>query len=338
MDLNTLWFILVTVLFVGFFFLEGFDYGVGILLPFLGKKDEERRAIINTIGPVWDGNEVWMITAGSALFASFPHVYATLFSGFYLALVLMLIGLILRGVAFEYRSLRDDPVWRNRWDWAIFTGSLVPALLWGVAVGNLMRGFAIDADMNYWGGLLPLLNPFSVFAGLTFVALFTMHGLNFLVLKTEGAILERAKSIANKTWIIATVLTVLFVVWTFFGTDILTKTGVNGLLPALVAAVTLLLAGWFSRQGKDVLAFVMGSLTIVFATIMVFMGLFPRILISSIDAANSLTIQNAAASPYTLKVMTIVAAIFVPIVIAYQIWTFYVFRGRIKADPETLVY
>ena len=279
-----------------------------------------------------------MITAGGALFASFPHVYATLFSGFYLALTLMLVGLILRGVAFEYRSLRDDPVWRNRWDWAIFTGSLVPALLWGVAVGNLMRGFAIDADMNYWGGLIPLLNPFSVFAGLTFVVLFTMHGLNFLILKTEGDILERAKSIANKTWLLATALTVLFVVWTFFGTDILTKEGNNGLIPALIAAAALLLAGWFSRQGKEVMAFVMGSLTIVFATIMVFMGLFPRILVSSMDPANSLTIHNAAASPYTLKVMTIVAAIFIPIVLVYQIWTFYVFRGRIKADPETLVY
>ncbi len=161
MDLNILWFIIVTILFIGFFFLEGFDYGVGILLPFLGKKDRERRAIINTIGPVWDGNEVWMITAGGALFASFPQVYATLFSGFYLALVLMLVALILRGVAFEYRSKNEEPSWRNFWDWSIFFGSLLPALLWGVTVGNLMRGVAIDAQMYYWGGLLPLLNPFS---------------------------------------------------------------------------------------------------------------------------------------------------------------------------------
>lgn len=338
MDLNTIWFILVTVLFIGFFFLEGFDYGVGILLPFLGKKDEERRAIINTIGPVWDGNEVWMLTAGGALFASFPHVYATLFSGFYLALLVMLIALIIRGVAFEYRSKRDDASWRNRWDWAIFIGSLLPALLWGVAVGNLMRGFAIDADMNYWGGLLPLLNLYSILGGLVFVALFTMHGANYLALKTEGVLVERAKKVSFQAWIAATVLMVAFVVWTFFETDILTKPGINGLIPAVIAAVALLISGWFGRQGKDGWAFVSGSLTVVFATIMVFMGLFPRILVSSLDAANSLHIYNASASPYTLKIMTIVAAIFVPIVLAYQIWTYRVFRDRIKADPETLIY
>jgi len=338
MILNTIWFILVTFLFTGFFFLEGFDYGVGILLPFLGKKDEERRAIINTIGPFWDGNEVWMITAGGAMFASFPHVYATLFSGFYLALVLMLVALILRGVAFEYRSLREDPVWRSRWDWAIFIGSLLPALLWGVVVGNLMRGFAIDADMNYWGGLIPLLNPYSILGGLVFVALFTMHGANFLVLKTEGDIIGRAKDVSFKAWIAATVLTVIFLIWSLFETDILTNPGVNGLIPALLAAVALLLSGWFNRKRKDGWAFITGSLTVVFATIMVFMGLFPRILISSLDPTFSLTIQNAAASPYALKVMTIVAVIFLPFVLIYQIWTYRVFRHRVKADPETLVY
>ena len=338
MDLNTLWFILVTILFVGFFFLEGFDYGVGILLPFLGKDDNERRAVINTIGPHWDGNEVWMITAGGAMFTSFPHVYATLFSGFYLALILMLVALILRGVAFEYRSLRPEAKWRNNWDWMIFVGSLVPALLWGVAVGNLMRGFAIDADMNYYGGLIPLLNPYAILGGLVFVTLFTTHGANFLALKLEGELAERAKKFGFQAWIAATVLTVAFVVWTFFETDILTKSGINGLVPALLAAVALLLAGFYARKGNDKLAFVMGSLTVVFATVMVFMGLFPRILISTISADFSLNIHNAAASPYTLKVMTIVAAIFVPIVLIYQIWTYKVFSKRVKADPKTLVY
>ena len=338
MDLNTLWFILVTVLFIGFFFLEGFDYGVGILMPFLSKKDNERRAVINTIGPHWDGNEVWMITAGGAMFASFPHVYATLFSGFYLALVLMLVALILRGVAFEYRSLRDDAAWRNRWDWAIFTGSLLPALLWGVTVGNLMRGFAIDADMNYWGGLIPLLNPYSILAGLVFVTLFTTHGANFLALKLEGDLAERAKKFGFQAWIAATVLTVLFVIWSFFETDTLTKSGINGLIPALLAAAALLLAGFYAKKGADMLAFIMGSLTVVFATVMVFTGLFPRILISSLDAAYSLNIYNAAASPYSLKVMSIVAAIFIPIVLIYQILTYKVFSKRIKADPETLIY
>jgi len=183
MDLNTIWFILITFLFMGFFFLEGFDYGVGILLLIIAKKDNERRAVINTIGPIWDGNEVWMITAGAAMFASFPHVYATLFSGFYIPLIFMLLGLIIRGVAFEFRGKREDQAWRNRWDLALFIGSLVPALLWGVTIANMMRGFAIEADMNYYGGLLPLLNPYSLLGGLVFLGLFILHGASFLGIK-----------------------------------------------------------------------------------------------------------------------------------------------------------
>ena len=338
MTLNTVWFILVTILFTGFFFLEGFDYGVGMLLPFLGRDDTERRAIINSIGPVWDGNEVWMITAGGALFASFPNVYATLFSGFYLALVLMLVALILRGVAFEFRGKRENKAWRATWDWAIFIGSLLPALLWGVAVANLMRGFAIEPDMNYYGGLLPLLNPYALLGGLVFVSLFTMHGANFLTRKVTDPILGRAKRVAFTSWIAATVLTVAFVVWTFFATDILTKAGINGLIPAILAAVALLITGWLIRTGKSGWAFITGSLTVVFATLMVFAGLYPRILVSSLDPSWSLTITNAASSPYTLKVMTIVAAIFVPIVLVYQIWTYWIFRKRVEAKPEQLTY
>lgn len=338
MDLNSVWFILVTVLFIGFFFLEGFDYGVGILLPFLSKKDEERRVIINAIGPFWDGNEVWMITAGGALFASFPQVYATLFSGFYLALVLMLVALILRGVAFEFRSKRTDPKWRNRWDWAIFVGSALPALLWGVAVGNLIRGFAIDADMNYWGGLLPLLNPFSILSGLVFVSLFTMHGANYLCLKVEGKVAEQ--SMKTRLWVmlVATLLTVVFVVWAYFGTDILTKSGINGLIPAILAAIALLASDYFMWAKKNGLAFIMSSLTILFATVMVFAGLFPRILISTLDPSFTLDIWNSASSPYTLTIMTIVAGIFVPIVLVYQIWIYRVFRKRIKSEGESLIY
>ncbi len=334
MDLNTVWFILITVLFAGFFLLEGFDYGVGILLPFLGKDDSERRAIINTIGPVWDGNEVWMITAGGALFASFPHVYATLFSGAYLALVLMLLGLIVRGVAFEFRSKRDDPIWRSRWDWAIFVGSLVPAALWGVAVGNLMRGLAIDADMNYFGGLLPMLNMFSIWGGVTFVALFMMHGANFLSLKLDGELSAKAGTVAFKAWIAALAATVILVVWAFAATDIL----VNGLIPAALAALALIAVGVFIRQKRSGIAFLMGSLTIVLATAMVFAGLYPRILISTLDPAWSLTIYNAASSSYTLRVMTYVSLFFLPFVLGYQIWTYYIFRKRISSRAEDLVY
>jgi cytochrome d ubiquinol oxidase subunit II len=336
MVLQTVWFILVTVLFIGFFFPEGFDYGVGMWLPFLGKKDEERRVILNTFGPFWNSNEVWMLTAGGAMFASFPHVYATLFSGFYLALVLMLVALILRGVAIEYRSKCESAKWRATWDWMVFIGSALPALLWGVAVANLMRGFAIDENMNYWGGLLPLLNPYGLLGGLVFVALFLMHGANFLSVRMEGELAERARKAAFQSWIAATVLTVLFVVWTFFATDILTKPGVNGLIPAVLAAVALMAVGYFRRAGKDSLAFVMGSLTVVFAIIMVFAGLYPRILISSLNPAYSLTISNASSTPYMLTVMTIVAVVFVPIVLAYVGWTYHVFRQRLGLKSQVV--
>ena len=338
MPYETIWFVLVTILFIGFFFFEGFDYGVGILLPFLGKTDNEKRAIINTIGPHWDGNEVWMITAGGAAFAAFPQFYASLFSGFYIALALMLIALIVRGIGFEYRSTKESPAWRNFWDWMIFIGSLLPALLWGVAVGNLMAGIALEADMYYRGGLLPLLNPFSLLAGLVFVALFTLHGANYLSIKTTGEVEKRVKGMIGKIWVVATVLTVLLVAWAFAATDILTKPGVNGLIPAVLAAVALLASGWFSKTGKYGWAFISGSLTVVFATIMVFMGLYPRLIISTLNPDWSLTISNASASPYTLQVMTTVAVIFVPIVLVYVAWSYYVFRGRISAEPEELIY
>jgi cytochrome d ubiquinol oxidase subunit II len=338
MDLNIVWFVLITVLFIGFFFLEGFDYGVGILLPWIAKKDSERRAVINTIGPVWDGNEVWMITAGAALFASFPHVYATLFSGFYLALVLMLLGLIIRGVAFEFRSKRDSKAWRRSWDWSIFIGSLLPGLLWGVAVANLMRGVAIDANKNYFGGLIPLLNPYALLGGIVFLGLFTLHGASFLSLKLEGDLSEKASKAAGRIWIFVVLLAVGFLVWTYLGTDILNNPGYDGLIPAILAAVALLAYGWFLRQGKQGWTFISGGLVIILATVMVFSGLFPRIMISTLDPAYSLTIYNASSSPYTLRVMTIIVAIFLPVVLLYQGWTYWIFRKRISPDSEDLHY
>lgn len=338
MILNTVWFILITVLFIGFFFLEGFDYGVGILLPFLGKNDNERRAIINTIGPFWDGNEVWMITAGAALFASFPDVYATLFSGFYIPLVLILLGLIARGVGFEFRSKRESVSWRRGWDFAIFTGSLIPALLWGVAVGNLIRGVPIDVNFHYSGGLFPLLNPYALWTGLVFLGLFTTHGAAFLSIKTEGEISERAQQTGFKVWIGTLIVTVIFLVWTYIATDILSNPGLDGLPAAILAALTLLSMGWFFRRGRRKNAFLMGGLTIGLATIMIFSGLYPRLMISTLDPANHLTIYNASSSPYTLKVMTVVAAIFMPIVLLYQGWSYWVFRKRVSADSSDLHY
>lgn len=332
MDLNILWFILLTVLFSGFFFLEGFDYGVGMLLPFIAKTDQERRAVINTIGPVWDGNEVWMITAGGAMFAAFPHMYATLFSGFYVALVFMLIGLIIRGVAFEFRSKREDPAWRARWDWAIYYGSLLPALLWGVTIANLMRGVAIESDFNYYGGLVPLLNPYAMFGGVVFLGLFLVHGASFLGIKLEGDLKDRVKKLSGKIWIAVVILTVIFLIWTYFATDILNNPGFDGMIPAILAAVALLAYGWFLRQGKEGLTFICGGLVIILATVMVFTGLFPNLMISTLNSAYNLNIYNAASSPYTLKVITIVAAIFIPIILAYQGWTYWIFRKRLSPD------
>lgn len=334
MDLNTVWFILIAVLYLGFFVLEGFDFGVGILLPFLGKTDQERRVIINTIGPHWDGNEVWLITAGGATFAAFPHWYATLFSGFYLPLFLILLALILRGVAFEFRSKDENPKWRTFWDWAIFGGSLVPALLFGVAFTNIMAGVPIDANMTYVGGFWNLLNPYALIGGLTSLLGFILHGAVFLSLKTDGEMMTRAQDAARKVWLPATLVLVVFIITTYFFTDVLQQLGINpGPIP-IGAFFTMLAAGYFVYTRRSGWAFFMTALTILFATITIFMILYPRVMVSSLDPAYSLTIYNAASSPYTLRVMSIIALIFVPIVLAYQAWSYWVFRKRITAKQE----
>ncbi len=338
MDLNTVWFMLITVLFVGFFFLEGFDYGVGMLLPFISKDDNSRRRVINSIGSVWDGNEVWMLTAGGAMFASFPNWYATLFSGFYLALFLMLVALIVRATAFEYRSKKEDPAWRNRWDWVIFFGSFVPALLWGVALSNIVRGVPIDENMNYIGGFFNLLNPYALVGGLTSVAVFALYGAIFINLKTTEELRDKALDFAKKLWLPATVLLIAYVLYGYIATDIFTGEGFNPIFIAVLAALAIVAVYFLLNAGRSGWAFTAAALSIVFSTITLFVGLFPRVMVARINGelvpANDLTIYNASASPYTLKVMTIVALIFVPIVLAYQIWTYWVFRKRITKDTD----
>ena len=334
MDLNTIWFILITVLFIGFFFLEGFDYGVGILLPFLGKDDRSRRVIINSIGTFWDGNEVWMITAGGAMFAAFPNWYATLFSGFYLALVIMLLALIARGVAFEYRSKRDSAQWRNRWDWVIFIGSFVPALLWGVAISNIIRGVPIDQNMNYTGNFFTLLNPYSLVGGITSLFLFTLHGSIFLSLKLTDELLESARKTASKLWLPTTLVLFVYVVYGYFATDMFSKLGINPGVVPILAGIAILSVGYLLKIKREGWAFVMTGITIAFSTITIFMGLFPRVMVSSSNSDWSLTIYNASSSPYTLQVMSIVALIFVPIVLAYQAWSYWIFRKRISTKSK----
>lgn len=334
MDLNVIWFILIAVLFVGFFFLEGFDYGVGILLPFISKVDTERRVVINSIGPHWDGNEVWMLTAGGAMFAAFPNWYATLFSGFYLALVFMLLALIARGVAFEYRSKKESLVWRNRWDWVIFFGSIIPALLWGVAISNILRGVPIDQDMNYTGTFFTLLNPYSLLGGIASVLLFILHGSIFLSLKLTDNLLAKVRTVAAKTWLPATIALFLYVIVGYFETDMFVRLGINPGVVPILAGISILSVRYLLKIQKEGWAFVMTGITIAFSTITIFIGLFPRVMVSSTNPEWSLTIYNASSSPYTLTVMSIVALFFVPIVLGYQAWTYWVFRKRISTKSD----
>jgi cytochrome bd ubiquinol oxidase subunit II len=324
MELTTVWFGLIAVLWIGYFALEGFDFGVGMLLPVLSRNETERRVLINTIGPVWDGNEVWVLVAGGATFAAFPEWYATLFSGFYLPLLLILLALIVRGVAFEYRAKHDDVTWRARWDKAIFFGSMVPAVLWGVAFGNIVRGVPIDADKEYVGTFFTLLNPYALLGGLTTLLLFLTHGALFIALKTDGGIRHRARRLGVVLGLAAAAVAVGFLSWS----QVLTGSTASGVV-FVVAALALvggILAGWKGREGW---AFIGTFATIALAVAGLFLALFPDVMPTTLEGGLSLTTSNAAATPYTLKIMTWVAVMFTPLVLLYQGWTYWVFRKRI---------
>jgi cytochrome d ubiquinol oxidase subunit II len=325
MELTTVWFALIAVLWVGYFCLEGFDFGVGMLLPVLARNETERRVMINTIGPVWDGNEVWVLVAGGATFAAFPEWYATLFSGFYLPLLLILVALIVRGLSFEYRHKRDEAEWKARWDLAIIVGSVVPALLWGVAFANIVAGVPIDADKEFTGTLFTLLNPYGLLGGLVTLTLFAAHGAMFVALKTDGDIRHRARDLAVRIGAGAAVLAVVFLVWTQL------KTG-TALTAVVFAVAALALVGGLlaAGAGREGWAFVGTFATIGLAVIGLFLALFPDVMPSTTDPAYSLTTTNAAATAYTLKVMTWVAVVFTPIVLGYQAWTYWIFRKRIS--------
>ena len=327
MGLEIIWFILIAVLFIGFFFLEGFDFGVGILLLLIGKKDEEKRVIINSIGPFWDGNEVWLITAGGAIFAAFPIWYATMFSGFYLALLVILVALILRGVAFEFRSKNDGEKWRRNWDYTIFGSSALLAILWGVAFANLIKGVPIDGSINYVGNFFNLISIYTLVGGITTLLIFMFHGAIFLSLKTEGVIEERAISIAKPLGICAIVSGVILTILTYFQTDLFNnKFAVVSIVAALVF---ISLSCYLINHHKAKIAMITNGLSIALSVAALFLGLFPRVMVSSIKPEFSLTITNASSSPGTLLLMTKIALIFVPIVLAYQIWSYWVFRKRV---------
>jgi cytochrome bd ubiquinol oxidase subunit II len=326
MTLVSFWFVVLVVFWTGFLVLEGFDFGVGMLAGVVGRDEQGRRLAIHTIGPLWDGNEVWLIVAAAGTFAAFPGWYATMFSGFYLAFLLLLVALIARGVSFEFYGKRDSRRWRRAWDAATTGGSLLAPLLIGVALGNLLHGVPIGTDQEYAGTFTDLLNPYSLFTGVTVVLLCLLHGASFLALKTAGEVRERAMHAGRRIAPVAAAAVVGFAVWT------LSMPGNGSLtwLPAAVATVAALAAAWQVGRGRDGVAFATTSLTMAAAVVTIFVALYPRVMVSSLGSASDLTVTNTASAPYSLKVMTVAAAILFPVVLAYQAWTYHVFRSRLR--------
>ena len=343
MDLQIFWFCLIGLLWAGYFLLEGFDFGVGMLLPFLPRDERERGVMFETIGPVWDGNEVWLVVAGAATFAAFPAWYATMFSGFYLALVLVLFFLIVRVVSFEWREKSEGPIWRRIWMWANTVGSFGAALIWGIGLSSLLYGLPIDSDGDFTGNLLDLFRPYTVAAGVAVVLLFAFHGATFLTLRTAGDLSERAAAAARRLAIPAAAVAALALVWTVVvAVDRNDKDVFPPILPAVLGIAALVLAAYFVFVRQSGAAFTATALGTVLLVATLFTSLYPRVMVSSTDFANSLTIDGASSSHYALAVMTVVALIIAPVVLLYQGWTYYVFRHRLggdehRADPVELV-
>lgn len=332
MDLQTIWFLLIAVLWIGYFILEGFDFGVGMLLPQVSSNEADRRAVLTTLGPIWDGNEVWLLVAGGATFAAFPEWYATLFSGFYLPLFLILVGLIVRGVAFEYRSKYGRAEWRQRWDIAIVISSAIPSLLWGVAFSNIVRGVPIqevNGNLEYTGGFFNLLNPYALLGGVVTLTVFLTHGAIFLSLKTAGTIRTKSRQLATRYGLVAAVSAVTYLIWTI--TSMPEQKSTVIILAALVALFWV--AGLaMNFKGREGWAFTFSALAILSFVSTLFNALYPRVMPSSLGSQFDLTITNASSTDYTLKTMTVVAVIMTPLVLIYQGWTYWVFRKRVSAN------
>jgi cytochrome bd ubiquinol oxidase subunit II len=330
MDLQTLWFILVAVLWGGYFLLEGFDFGVGMLLPFLPRDEQQRREMFESIGPVWDGNETWLITAGAATFAAFPRWYATMFSGFYIALLLVLVFLIIRVVSFEWRGKSESPRWRRVWHWANAVGSFGASFIWGIALANLLYGVPLNSSGDFDGDFWDLFSAYSVLGGVAFVLIFVFHGATFLTLRTTGDLLQRAARAARRFSLLAAGAGAVFLAWTVAAAvDRNDKDVFPPVLPAALAIAALALAVLFAFRRRSTWAFAMTALGTVLTVATLFTSLYPRVMVSSSDFSNSLTIDNASSADYTLKVLTVVAVIFLPIVLLYQGWTYHVFRHRV---------
>lgn len=334
MTLQLIWFILWGLLWAIYFITDGFDLGIGTIYPFLGKSGNDRRVMLNSMGPLWDGNEVWLLTAGGVTFAAFPTVYAVMFSSLYSALMLLLFALILRGVAFEFRSKVEAPGWRRIWDGCIFVGSFLPALLIGVAFANIFRGLPIDANGLYQGNLLTLLNPYGLLGGVLFVLLFLIHGAVWLAVKSQGELHHRAMATANRVWPVLLVAAVIYLVASFFATRLYDNYLAHPALFIVILATVAALLGikLFLKQQAVFKAWFASALTIIGATFYGVLGLYPDMFPSNIDPEFSLTAHNASSSPLTLKIMLMVALIFVPLVLAYQGWAYKTFSGKITEE------
>lgn len=336
-SLNTVWFALIGLLWAGYFVLEGFDFGVGILVPFLSRDDVDRRLCINAIGPTWDGNEVWLLVAGGATFAAFPTWYAVMFSSFYLPLFLILVGLIIRGVSFEFRAKGRTPAWRATWDRALFWGSLVPALLWGVAFTDLVAGIRIDPGPRYTAGLVGLVHPIALLGGLAGLSLFCLHGAVFLSAKTTGDLAARARRAARWLAVPAAAITAGLLVWIGLDGTRPAAASLPTQVPLALGALAVLAVGlswWSGTRRREGWAFVATAVAILSLLGAAFSALFPRVMVST-RPGDSLTVWNAASAHETLLVMTVVAAIFTPFVLGYQAWSYWVFRQRLTRPPQT---
>jgi len=333
MSLQVFWFCLIAFLWAGYFLLEGFDFGVGMLLPFLPRNEEERGAMFRSIGPVWDGNEVWLVVAGGATFAAFPAWYATMFSGFYLALLLILFLLIVRVVSFEWRSKGDSRRWRTAWLWVNALASTGIGLVWGIGLANLLHGVPLDSNGDFSGTFADLFSGYTVLAGIAFVLIFAFHGAAFLTLRTAGDLCERARGATRTLAVPAAAAGAALLIWTI---AVAVDHNDKGVFPVVVSAaigiVALALAAYLVYDGRSGLAFAMTAVGTVAAVATLFTGLYPRVMVSSPSFGNSLTVANAASAHYTLVVMTVVALIVTPVVLLYQGWTYYVFRARVTGD------
>ncbi len=330
MQLSELWFLLIGILFVGFMFLQGFDFGVGMSTRFLAKNDLDRRMLNQTIGPTWAANEVWLVTALGAMFAAFPHWYATLLSGYYMLVSVLLLALIARGVAFEFREKVESERWVKTWDGSIFLGSILPPFLLGMLFTGLIQGLPIDADMNMYAGFLDIVNGYTVVGGLTFVALSYLHGLTFISLKTTGELRERARKEALKWYVMTGMMTLLFTILTTVHTEVFSTKG-SILIPMYVLVGILYGVLYLQlRNRKEGFSFTITGIILILITASFFIGLFPNVMISSLGAAQNIMIYDAASGSYSLRVMTIVAATMLPVVLGYTFWTYYVFRKRVS--------